>query len=182
MTKVKISVKCARETWNGCQVSYIKNVCGGRCCATGGGKSHIAILPIEEGNIRSLGGTVTNGVLDNRPGGGCPFWKEGLCSIHATGMKPLICWTSPFTLNASNTLIVNNRNRRLKCYKANSSMMTYKAYKTSLINMFGSSIADDIEARLDTGTEQDFFVEVPDEKVKDIQWLIAKTKESLARG
>jgi len=182
MMKIKVSVKSARETWNGCQVSYIKNVCGGRCCATGGGKSHIAILPSEEAGIRSLGGSVTNGVLDNKPGGGCPFWKDGLCSIHTTGMKPLTCWTSPFTLNANNTLIVKNRNRRLKCYKANPRTMTYKAYKSSLINMFGQGVADDIEMRLDAGATEDFFVEVPDSKADNLHWLINKTKESLANG
>lgn len=176
--KIKVSWKSASLLWNGCQLDYIKNTCGGRCCKDGKGNSHIAIMPSEEENIIKLGGAVKNGLLVNKAEGGCPFWEKGLCTIHFTGHKPLTCWTSPFTLNDNNTLIVKNRNKKLICYNQQPQIKTYKAYYQSLLYMFGADIADEITRRLDN-TNEDFYIEVDRASVENIQWIRLKTKGSI---
>jgi DNA modification methylase len=176
--EIKVSAKSARELWNGCQVDYITGTCHGRCCQAGDGSIHIPILPEEEKTIQAAGGKVIDGMLQGKEGGGCTFQENGLCKLHLSGTKPFACTLSPFTLNKSNTLIVKNRNRKLICYKKEPNQMTYKAYSTSLINMFGQEEAARIIDLLDKGSE-DFVAKMPRANYLNVRRVINMQRESL---
>lgn len=176
--RIKISTKSARELWNGCTVDYITNVCHGRCCTTGKGEMHVAVLDDEIPRIEALGGKVVNNMLQPKPGGGCPFQQaNGFCSLHASGEKPMTCWLLPFTLNDNDTLIVKNRNRRLACYKQPPYQPTYKAYKKALDVMFGEQEAARITQRLDAGGG-DFYANMPWANYVKIRQIINITRAS----
>jgi hypothetical protein len=74
-----------------------------------------------------------------------------MCGLHGTSDKPFGCIASPFTLNANDTMIVRNRYRALKCFKAEGAIEAYKAHAGSLRRIFGEEEAARITAHLDAG-------------------------------
>ena len=127
----------------------------------------ITVHPSEQEWIERLGGKIENGLLVT--GKKCPFkTSEDLCSIHTT--KPFGCIASPFTLNANDTLIVRNRYRMLRCYRAKEGKVpAYEAHRGSLNMLLGveeaSRIIDTIKI-----TNQDLMSDVSEDvyyKLKD---------------
>ncbi len=166
---VKISTKSARQLFRGCNTDYIKTVCKGRCCE-GTNCISVAIHPLEQANIESLGGVVKDGLLQPDIRGLCPFKSDnGLCLLHGTGNKPLGCIASPFTLNKNNTLIIRNRYRLLRCYKGGS-VPAYLAFRTSLEALFPDNV-DTLVNKLDNGSD-DIDIIMP---LKNYQILMDNT-------
>lgn len=155
MPKVKISAKMARLLFNGCDPDYIRNVCHASCCesSTASTGTMITIHPSEQAAIEAIGGVVRDGLLQPKPGcKKCPFKQpDNLCGIHFSGNKPFGCIASPFTLNASGTLIVRNRYKLLKCYNDGRKQPAYKAFRASLDLIFGTTEAQRICNHLDNG-------------------------------
>jgi hypothetical protein len=148
---VKISAAMMRQPFHGCTPEFIRDVCQGRCCRSPGAKTGtgtlITIHPSEVGRVRRAGGTVQDGLLLPEPGARrCPFQGEGdhLCGLHGTPAKPFGCIASPFTLNATDTLIVRNRYRMLPCYKTEGAPPAYEAFFASLQLIFGAPLAAEI--------------------------------------
>jgi hypothetical protein len=161
---IKVSVKNCMTPFNGCQTDYILNICKGCCCDSHGTTNGclIGVVPEEEEGIKKLGFDIIDGYIQPLKGKkGCPFKLEsGFCELHNKPEKPIGCIFSPFTLNDNNTLIVKNRNRRLRCYNAEPKIPAYKSYKFSLITMFGEDEANRITKLLDSGSG-DFFAKMP---------------------
>lgn len=155
MIPVKISAKSARLRFNGCEPDYIRTVCHARCCdaPTRPTGTFITIHPTEQPRIEALGATVTDGLLQPRPGcRACPFKTEDfLCGLHGGDAKPFGCIASPFTLNANDTLIVRNRYKLLPCYDDGRQLPAYRAFSSSLVLLFGRETAATIVAHLDAG-------------------------------
>ena len=154
--QIKFSAKMARLPFHGCEPEYIRTVCRARCCESSTAPQGVLITigKSEEQRIRDLGGVIKDGFLQPRPGGRrCPFKTENqLCALHSSGGKPHGCIASPFMLNGNGTLIVRNRYRLLKCFKAGDPPMpAYKAFRASLDLLFGSKEAKRISTHLDSG-------------------------------
>lgn len=164
--RIKISSKSARLLFNGCDPDYIRDVCHASCCqsSTHPTGTMITIHPSEEAAIAALGGVVKDGLLQPKKGCKvCPFkTKEHLCGIHFTPSKPFGCIASPFTLNKSDTLIVRNRYRLLKCFNDGRKIPAYKSFRASLDLIFGEDEAQRICDKLDAGSG-DFYA-VMDER------------------
>lgn len=144
MEKVKavnVSRKMLRLEFNRCDPEFIRDVCHARCCESSVSPTRtiITIHPSEIKKITDIGGVVENGLLLPRPGERkCPFkTQDNLCSIHFTQNKPFRCIASPFTLNHNDTLIIRNRYRLLKCFKAGKKLPAYVAFRASLDLIFG---------------------------------------------
>lgn len=152
---VKVSAASCRQRFHGCEPSFIRDVCHGRCCdaPTRPTGTLITIHPSEEQRIVSRGVCVTDGLLQPRPGERvCPFKTEDhLCGLHYTPDKPFGCIASPFTLNRSGTLIVRNRYRLLPCYNVGPRLPAYKAFRASLALIFGRDLARSLSDHLDAG-------------------------------
>lgn len=154
-TFVKISAACARQLFTQCGPKCIElNGCKGNCCDAPGRPSGclITINPREQERIEGLGGVVEEGLLQPRAGErGCPFKKDGLCSIHEIG-KPFGCTASPFTLNRAGTLIIRNRYRMLPCYRGPGEKgPAYVVFRASLDIIFGHEEAERICDHLAAG-------------------------------
>jgi DNA modification methylase len=123
----------------------------------------ISILPSEELKIKAAGGRVASGLLQSDPKTKkCPFkTPQDLCGIHFTEYKPFGCIASPFTLNKSDTLIVRNRYKMLKCYKDGARLPAYKAFRASLDLIFGAAEAERVCGHLERGGG-DIYAEMPD--------------------
>ena len=151
---VKISAKHARSPFNGCDPAFISDVCKAACCRsrTAPGGALVAVVPAQAGIIAAHGGVVSGGLLVPRCGR-CAFQHGDthLCAVHATQAKPWGCIASPFTVNARDTLIVRNRYRLLKCFKAGKKLPAYVAFRASLDLLFGQAGAAGICAHLDGG-------------------------------
>ena len=158
MTKsIKISNKSLRQPFT-CTEAFIQNVCKGACCRKSGGGTMITIHPSEEQRFLDKGIEVKDHkiVCGNR----CPFQNgDGLCILHPTGEKPFGCVASPFTLNKNGTLILRNRYRLFRCYKAEGAEPAYKTFRASLDIIFGKELAEHIVARVQE-SEDDFFVDI----------------------
>lgn len=153
--QVKISAAMARLEFIQCGPDCIAAGCKGNCCDAPSRPSGcmITINPDEQDRIEALGGVVKAGLLQPRPGEkGCPFKKDGLCDLHASGQKPWGCIASPFTLNRNGTLIVRNRYRLLPCYRNEGPKApAYLTFRSSLEIIFGPEETARIVAHLDAG-------------------------------
>ena len=95
------------------------------------------------------GGVIERGLLVT-PNKRCTFkTAEHLCGIHEAG-QPFGCAASPFTLNKSRTLIVRNRYRMLKCYRAEGAIPAYLAHGRSLAAILGPEVAAQLTTHLDS--------------------------------
>jgi hypothetical protein len=91
----------------------------------------------------------------------CPFkTAAGYCGTHMS--KPFGCRVSPFTLNRSGTLIVRNRYRLLKCYKAKGSLPAWRAHSQSLREIIGLDGIAALINRIESNSDADLYVEVND--------------------
>jgi len=150
---VRVSAAMLRQQFHECEPGYIASVCHGACCQSSGraGGTLITIHPQEEAAIALRGGVVREGILQPQAGK-CPFKQgDGLCGLHGTVDKPFGCIASPFTLNTKGTLIVRNRYRCLRCYKAEPCLPAYKTFRASLNLLFGDAEAERIVAHLEAG-------------------------------
>lgn len=156
--EVRVSVPMARQLFRPCDPEFIRDVCHARCCDAPGTEygAKVSIFESELPVIQSHGGEVDErGFLKPREGEkGCPFKEpeSKLCVLHATGEKPSGCIASPFTFNRNRLLIVRNRYRLLKCYKAEGAVPAYRAHFASLVLIFGAREAERIRDVLDAGT------------------------------
>lgn len=156
MPIVKVSAASARLMFTGCGPSCIaQNGCNGNCCDAPSRPSGclVTIHPFEQRRIEGLGATIAGGMIKPDPGArGCPFKKDGLCSIHDSGPKPFGCRASPFTLNRNNTLIIRNRYKMLPCYRGpGQKEPAYKAFRSSLDLLFSPAAVDDLVSHLEGG-------------------------------
>ena len=147
-TAIAISMPMLKQLFHPCDLEYVTANCRGRCCQGTDGIM-VTIHPTEAARIEALGATVTDGFVQADSRGLCPFKTDaGRCRIH--DHKPFGCAASPFTLNENNTLIVRNRYRCLKCYKADGALPAYIAHRWSLVHILGEKetqrVADEIEA------------------------------------
>ncbi len=128
--------------------------CKGRCCESSIRPEGILVTihPYEARRIKGFGGTIENGRLvakDKR----CPFkTDENFCSIHHKG-KPFGCSISPFTLNKTGMLVVRNRYRCLKCYRADTSPAC-DAHRGALNYLFGFAQAEQLSLRAKAGIKR----------------------------
>ncbi len=156
-----------RQLFHPCTPDFIATVCHARCCESSTSETGVMITihATEKSKIESLGGRVNDaGFLSANPlTKKCPF-KTGadLCGLHGKPEKPFGCIASPFTLNARDSLIVRNRYRCLKCYRAPGAIPAYKAHRASLDKIFGAATAEKICAHLDAGGG-DTLAEMPAE-------------------
>ena len=152
---VKVSAAMARLRFNGCEPSYIRNICHAACCESTTEPSGILVTihPSEIDRIESRGGVVNGGFLQPRPGENLCSFKTAshLCGLHETADKPFGCIASPFTLNANDTLIVRNRYKLLKCYDDGNRRPAYRAFRSSLDLLFGITEAERICGHLERG-------------------------------
>jgi len=153
--RIKISAASLRQQFHPCTADFIATTCHARCCesSTSPTGTMITIHPSEERGIAALGGVVIDGMLQPRPGERrCPFKTAAdLCGLHGTPDKPFGCIASPFTLSPADTLIVRNRYRALKCFKAPGSMPAYRAHRRSLDLILGPAQAAEVCDGLDAG-------------------------------
>lgn len=148
---VKVSAAMARQIFHGCEVGYIQTTCHAACCKPGKGP----LVVVEEDEARAIAAAlrtpVGQGLLPLRDDHSCPFQAgDYLCGAHGTGLKPVACIDSPFTLNTNDTLIVRNRYRMLSCYR-DGTLPAYQAFGASLVSLFGADEAARITAHLDAG-------------------------------
>ena len=152
---VKVSAAMMRQKFNGCDPDFITNVCHAACCrsSTGGTDIFATVTPGEEPGIISLGAVVANSKVLPRDGETqCPFiGTDSLCTIHFTPYKPMGCIISPFQLTNRNTLVVRNRYRRLKCYNYGKKIPAYRAFRASLVLLFGEDEVTKLTKHLDDG-------------------------------
>jgi hypothetical protein len=96
---------------------------------------------------------VLDGFIQPEAGGrGCPFKRDGLCSLHDTPDKPFGCVASPFTLNRRGLLVVRNRYKLLPCYRLQGPKgPAYRVFRSSLERLFGSDATTALTEHLDAG-------------------------------
>jgi hypothetical protein len=159
--KIKISNRSLKQKF-ACNEYFIKNICHGACCRKSTGGTLIVINPSEEARFLSKGVEIKNHriICGNK----CPFQNEhGLCSLHATNEKPFGCIASPFTLSKRGALIIRNRYRLFKCFKANGAQPAYITFRKSLELILGdkeklSYLINRLEC-----SDDDFIIEIRDE-------------------
>jgi hypothetical protein len=113
----------------------------------------ITVHPTEQAAIEALGEVVEKGLLQPHKGQKvCPFDNKGYCGLHNKHERMFGCIASPFTLTKSGTLIIRNRYRMFKCYKADDAIPAYQAFNASLRLIFGEAEATVITSKLDAGS------------------------------
>jgi Fe-S-cluster containining protein len=166
--QIKISYKSLIQQFHPCDKEFIEKVCHASCCESHTGKRNtfITILPEEEESIKKIGGTIINGILQT--GDKCTFkTKEDLCSIHTT--KPFGCAISPFILTPKDTLIIRNRYRLLRCYRAKEGKIpAYTAFMHSLIVLFGEEETKRIIAHIEK-EKSDLTAEMKDDAYRNLK-------------
>lgn len=153
LTHVRISAANARLEFNGCDPDYIRDVCHGACCRSKSapGGALVAVSERQRPLVEEQGAAVADGLIVP-VGGRCPFQGDNfLCRIHGTPAKPHGCISSPFALNRRGTLIVRNRYKLLRCYRAGPRLPAYVAFRASLDMLFGPEEAESICRHLDGG-------------------------------
>lgn len=153
---VKVSAAMCRLPFHGCEPDYIRDVCKAACCRSSTAKTGmvVTIHPTEAERIKARGGVIIANLLQPKQGERqCPFMdKANLCSLHFTPDKPFGCIASPFTLTKQgDTLIVRNRYKLLRCYKAGKQIPAYRAFRASLDLIFGADEAARICGHFDAG-------------------------------
>lgn len=161
---VKVSAKSMRLRFHGCEPTFIRDVCHGRCCE---GPTQplgvlISITPTETAAIEAAGGRVNQGLLMPKPGTRlCPFKTDAhLCALHDSGIKPINCIVDPFTLNRCDTLIVRNRYKLYPCYDAGPRLPAYKAFPRALQRLFGDEMALRLTLYLDDDASGDITLPI----------------------
>ncbi len=170
---VKVSAKSMLQMFHPCTPKFINDVCGARCCESSTSKTGIMVT-IHETERKRVHKAIDK-VNDTKKGSGkyrhidkagfvlpssrtkkCPLkTSDNMCSVHGTSAKPFGCVASPFTLTSSNTLIVRNRYRSLKCFKAEDSVPAYQAHRASLVAIFGEDQTKQLEKHLKRHPDQD---------------------------
>lgn len=159
---VTVSAKAARLEFQGCGAAYIRDVCHGRCCwvsKDGRDLTTIYVEPDQRLPLTVLGAAFgPDGVLVPRADGRCRFQgPDGLCAVHpqtAPGgepVKPRSCWVSPWTLTPSGRLVVRNRYKLLRCYRAEPRLPAYRAFRSGLVMLFGEAETVRLTAHFDAG-------------------------------
>lgn len=155
---VRVSSKMARLLFDGCDPTFIREVCHGQCCtlksAPTGTRTYVE--PDQIVHLTARGIPVGDGLIvtSKDPDGvwRCPAQADdGLCGIFDTPARPRLCIQSPWALTTRDTLIVRNRYRRLPCYKAGRMMPAYRAFAGGLRLLFGDDEAARITRHLDDG-------------------------------
>jgi hypothetical protein len=155
LVRIKVSAASARLPFNGCEPTYIRDVCHAKCCDAPGRPTGtlITIHPSEQSRIEAMGAVVQDGLLQPREGERkCPFKTlDHLCGIHFEKGEPFGCIASPFTLNTNDTLIVRNRYKLLPCYNDGPRTPAYRAFAESLVLILGADQARQVTAHLNDG-------------------------------
>lgn len=145
---IVISAKCARSEFNGCDPDFIRNTYHGRCCwVSTKGKGTTTVVTVEEeqwDSLRKLGAVINRNGIIRTVNGKCPFQSDetGLCTIHLSGKKPWSCCISPWFLSKCDKLIIRNRYRMMRCFKAEPRLPAYLAFKGGLLTLFGKKESD----------------------------------------
>lgn len=180
----KASVRSMRQLFHPCTPEFIAGVCRASCCRSTTDPTGIAVTVTGEAEaqrIEALGGRVSRRSwriepVDRR----CPFQhpETQLCVIHDDD-EPFGCIASPFTITNRGTLVVRNRYRLLRCYRAADAIEVYRAHRRSLDRILGFDQAAELAAYLDAGGAEDWPLEIPDEIAG---WLLDKSERSKAEG
>lgn len=150
---INVSGPMLRQMFHACTPDHITSVCHGRCCQGSGGIM-VTVHPSERTAIEALGAEVKDGFILPDARGLCPFKDDaGTCRIHGDA-KPFGCKASPFTLNKTDTLIVRNRYRMLRCYKCDGAAPAYLAHSWSLVAVLGKHEANRVAALAATGAHR----------------------------
>jgi Fe-S-cluster containining protein len=179
MTRVTVSAASMRQLFRPCDPVFIAEVCKASCCRSTTDPTGIAVTvtdTVEADRIRAEGATVDPVTLRIEPvNRRCPFQDRDthLCGLH-DGRQPFGCVASPFTLSKRDTLIVRNRYRMLKCFKAEGAIPAYRAHPASLAIILGAEQAAAVTAHLDAGGG-DYQADVPADVVA---WLHGKNERS----
>lgn len=176
MTTVKISAAMMRQMFRPCDPDFIATTCKASCCRSTTAPGGIAVTVTDDTEARQvidLGADVV-GLSIQPVNRRCPFQGEDhLCQIWDTA-QPWGCQVSPFTLNANNTLIVRNRYRSLKCYRADGALPAYQAHRRALEALLGATTTAFVVTHLHAGGG-DLYVDVDP---RHVQWLHAKNATS----
>lgn len=159
IVSIRVSAASARLRFHGCTVPYIESVCKASCCESGGSGIGPPVTAAQAPAIAAHGGVVVNGRLTNTNACGKCYFKTpaNLCKLHATPAKPFVCSTGPFHLNTSDTLVVRNRYKLLRCYEDGQdhpdgvAPPAYLAFRGSLDILLGAEEAERLVAHLDDG-------------------------------
>ena len=176
----KASVKSMRQLFHPCAPDFIANICHASCCRSSTDPTGIAVTvtgPTEAQRIEGRGGTVDRRTWRIQPvNKRCPFQhpETHLCTIHDDD-EPFGCIASPFTITNRGTLIVRNRYRLLRCYRAPGAIEVYRAHRRSLDIILGSVQAGQLAAYLDTGGTDDYPLDINDHIAG---WLLDKSDRS----
>lgn len=159
MPVIRVNTRPLRtQLFRPCDPDFIRDVCHAACCRSTTDPTGIAVTvtPVEIAGVIARGATVdyTTGrvnPVDRR----CPFQhpETHLCNIHTTDDYPSGCLMSPFTINTNLTLIVRNRYRLLKCFKAADAVPVAIAHRASLERIFGAAATAVIIHHVTTGND-----------------------------
>lgn len=165
-TPVRVNIDAMRQMFRPCDPDFIRDVCHAKCCRSSTDPTGIAVVvsPVEAVRLRRRGATVDDDTGRVAPvARRCPFEDptSHLCTIHADGEEPLGCVISPFTVNASGTLIVRNRYRLLPCFKADGAVPVAIAHRRSLVVLFGEEHAATIVRLVGLADTSDMSITLP---------------------
>jgi hypothetical protein len=164
MKRIRLTRKTAFLPFNGCDPDFIKNVCKARCCHSSVSPTGtlITIHESEVEGINEMGGVVVDGFLQPNEGEKrCPFkTEEELCGIHYTDKKPFGCIASPWKLTSKDTLIIRNRYKQFKCFKAGKMLPAYVAFKQGLTHLVGEAEYNKVEEAFNNGAEE-VWLDIP---------------------
>lgn len=164
LNDVKISAASARLMFTECGPVCISGGCTGKCCDAPSrpGGCMVTVHHTERDQLAALGAEFDGPFLRPSPTGGCPFKRDGLCSLHVAGAKPFGCVASPFTLNRSGTLVIRNRYKLLPCYRGNGPKApAYVTFFSSLVAIFGTEAARSVRDHLARGGGDVWAVPLP---------------------
>jgi len=176
----KASVKSMRQLFHPCAPDFIANICKASCCRSSTDPTGIAVTVTgltEAQRIEKRGGTVDRQTWRIQPvNKRCPFQdpETHLCTIHDDD-EPFGCIASPFTITNRGTLIVRNRYRLLRCYRAPGAIEVYRAHRRSLNVILGNDQAAELTAYLDAGGSDDYPLDIDD---RIAGWLLDKSERS----
>ncbi len=149
---VKVSAKSARLLFEGCSSAYIQNVCKGAFCHLKSSPTGpvVKVEDRQQPPLVSLGASFVDGIMQT-VNGACVFYDggTGFCQVHLEGIKPQSCIQSPFFLNKNDILLIRNRYKMLRCYRAEGSVPAYVAFRSSLDLLFGAEESARIVSHLE---------------------------------
>jgi len=169
-----------RQLFHPCAPDFIANICKASCCRSSTDPTGIAVTVTgltEAQRIEKRGGTVDRQTWRIQPvNKRCPFQdpETHLCTIHDDD-EPFGCIASPFTITNRGTLIVRNRYRLLRCYRAPGAIEVYRAHRRSLNVILGNDQAAELTAYLDAGGSDDYPLDIDD---RIAGWLLDKSERS----